>query len=132
MIDTNVLVSSAITSGGNPERIMNAVSDKQLQLYCSQEIMEEYKRVLAYDKLGIAIETQAKIVRAIEELGILVEPVASVMPIADETDRVFFDTAKTCGATLVTGNTKHYPAASFITTAADFVRRSYNGQHWGQ
>ncbi|MCL2411348.1 MAG: putative toxin-antitoxin system toxin component, PIN family [Treponema sp.] len=41
VIDTNVLVSSAISSGGNPERIMNAISDKQLQLCYSQEIILE-------------------------------------------------------------------------------------------
>jgi len=41
-----------------------------------------------------------------------------VMP--DESDRTFYDTAKTCGAVLVTGNMRHYPSESFIMTPAKF------------
>jgi len=125
VIDTNVLVSSAISGGGNPERIMNGVSDKHLQLCYSQEILDEYKRVLAYDKLKISVETQGKIVRAIEKTGLLIEPTTSDFPMADETDRVFYDTAKTSGATLVTGNVKHFPGESFIMTPSDFVKEHY-------
>jgi len=122
VIDTNVLVSSAISSGGNPERIMNGVSDKQLQLCYSREIIDEYKRVLAYERLKISVETQAKIVKAIEKTGLLVEPATSDFPMTDETDRIFYDTAKTSGATLVTGNVRHFPDESFIMTPSDFVK----------
>jgi len=39
----------------------------------------------------------------------------------DETDRVFYDTAKASGAILITGNIRHYPAMPFIMTPADFL-----------
>jgi predicted nucleic acid-binding protein len=39
----------------------------------------------------------------------------------DETDRKFYDTAKSSSATLITGNMKHYPAEPFIMTPADFI-----------
>ena len=125
VIDTNVLVSSAISPGGNPERIMNSVSDKQLQLCYSQEIIDEYKRVFAYDRLKISVETQGKIIKAIERAGLLVDPAASDFPMADETDRIFYDTAKASGATLVTGNARHFPGESFIMTPSDFVKAYY-------
>ena len=125
VIDTNVLVSSAISPGGNPERIMNSVSDKQLQLCYSQEIIDEYKRVFAYDRLKISVETQGKIIKAIERAGLLVDPAASDFPMADETDRIFYDTAKASGATLVTGNARHFPGESFIMTPSDFVKAHY-------
>jgi len=126
VIDTNVLVSSAITSGGNPEKIMKSVSDRQLQLFYSQEILNEYERVLAYEKLGIEGLTQAKIINSIKNLGTLIEPEASSIPFADESDRTFYDTAKASAATLVTGNTKHFPDEPFITTPVDFIVSTEN------
>jgi hypothetical protein len=39
----------------------------------------------------------------------------------DESDRVFYDVAKTAGAYLITGNTKHFPQEPFILTPAEFV-----------
>jgi hypothetical protein len=40
---------------------------------------------------------------------------------ADESDRKFFDAAKTCGAVLITGNKKHYPPEPFILSPAEFL-----------
>ena len=125
VIDTNVLVSSAISSGGNPEKIMNSVSDKQLQLCYCHEIIDEYRRVLAYDRLKISIEIQREIIKAIERVGLLVDPAVSDFPMADETDRVFYDTAKASGAMLVTGNIRHFPPESFIMTPLDFIKACY-------
>jgi hypothetical protein len=39
----------------------------------------------------------------------------------DEDDRVFYDTAKTAGAYLIPGNTKHFPQEPFILTPAQFL-----------
>ena len=60
VIDTNVLVSANLTSEGNPAKILNLVSYSELQLFYCQEILNEYKRVLAYDKLDIPPTTQSK------------------------------------------------------------------------
>ena len=126
VIDTNVLISSAITSGGNPEKIMNLVSDRQLMLYYSRKIINEYERVLAYEKFGIKDLTQAKIINSIKFLGILIEPEVSNIPFSDESDKTFYDTAKTSASTLVTGNIKHFPDEPFIMTPADFIIRINN------
>jgi len=40
---------------------------------------------------------------------------------SDEDDRIFYDTAKSANAVLVTGNKKHYPDESFIMTPAEFL-----------
>jgi len=42
---------------------------------------------------------------------------------SDESDRVFYDTAKTIGAILVTGNIKHYPDEPLIMTPAVFMKK---------
>ena len=121
VIDTNVLVSSTLSSEGNSARIMNLISDKQIQLFYCPAIMDEYKRVLAYEKLSITMQTQRSVVNAIEELGIMIEPVAGDIPLPDESDRVFYDTARISGSILITGNIKHYPTEAFVMTPTAFL-----------
>jgi predicted nucleic acid-binding protein len=74
--------------------------------------------------LRINTVTQTKIIDLIIEVGMLVAPLQSDIPFRDESDRKFYDAAKTCGAVLVTGNGKHYPVdvEDFIMTPASFVR----------
>ena len=121
VIDTNVLVSSILSSEGNPAKVMNLVSDKQIQLFYSSVILDEYKRVLAYKKLNIITQTQRRIIDVIEDLGTLIEPTASDIILHDESDRIFYDVARASEAILITGNLKHYPAEIFIMTPADFL-----------
>lgn len=121
VIDTNILVSAHISSRGNPALIMRMVSYGELQLVYSTEILDEYKRVLAYEKLDIPVQAQNKAIEAVKALGLLVEPIKSSIPLPDESDRAFYDAAKLSGATLITGNIKHFPAEQSIMTPADFV-----------
>ena len=121
VIDTNVLVSSMLSSEGNSARIMNLISDKQIQLFYCPAIMDEYKRVLAYEKLSITTQTQRSVVNAIEELGIMIKPAAGDIPLPDESDRVFYDTARISGSILITGNIKHYPTEAFVMTPTAFL-----------
>ena len=121
VLDTNVLVSANLTSEGNPAKIVNMVSYSKMQLFYCTKILDEYKRVLAYEKLDIPATTQSKAIEGISKLGKLIEPTISTIPLSDETDRIFYDTAKESGAILVTGNTKHFPNKSFIMTPADFL-----------
>ena len=121
VIDTNVLVSSIITPSGKSAMIMRMFFSGAIQATFSQPIIDEYKRVLSYEKLGIAEETKTDIIDAILELGSIIEPSVSSFSIADESDRIFYDTAKESGGILITGNIKHYPDEPFIMTPSDFV-----------
>jgi len=93
VIDTNVVVSSNLTLRGNPAEIMKLFYTGTLQLFYSDGILNEYKRVLAYERLNIAMGTQEDIIKAIEVGGVKIAPPASTIPMIDETDRVFYDTA---------------------------------------
>ena len=121
VIDTNVLISSALSPEGPPSRIMGLISNKEIQLFYCLAIIDEYKRVLAYDKLNILPQIQERAINEIIRLGILTVPDVSDVPLLDEDDRVFYDTAKDNEAILITGNTKHYPDESFIMTPSDFL-----------
>ena len=80
-------------------------------------------RVLAYEHLRIDVGTQHTIISDLQEFGKLIDPRESSIPMEDETDRIFYDTAKASGAVLVTGNIKHYPDEPFIMTPAEFLKR---------
>jgi len=59
-----------------------------------------------------------------KEYGETSTPEKSDIPISDETDRIFLDTAMANGATLITGNKKDYPDKPFIVTPAELLRIS--------
>ena len=123
VIDTNIIVSSALSEKGKPAEIMNLCFSGVLQVFYNAEIFDEYKRVLSYRRLNIAIEIQVGIINAIAEVGTLINTIASTMPLPDEADRVFYDTARASGAILITGNIKHFPARSFIMTPAAYLEK---------
>ncbi|MCL1858867.1 MAG: putative toxin-antitoxin system toxin component, PIN family [Oscillospiraceae bacterium] len=122
VVDTNIIISAAISVNGNPAVIMDLVSDKAIQAYYNDEILDEYKRVLAYERLKIDPAKQVEIIEKIKEVGILIKPEKSNLPLPDESDRIFYDTAQEVGAILITGNIKHYPDEEFILTPSEYIK----------
>ena len=55
--------------------------------------------------------------------GIEIEVAKSDIAFADESDRIFYDTANESGSTLITGNFKHYPASRFIMVPTAFLNK---------
>ena len=122
VIDTNVVISAAMSAHGNPARIIEYVTENNdIQIYLNNEILAEYKDVLSRPPLRIAIDKQDKAIDLFKREGIFIEPAKSNIPFADESDRIFYDTAKECGAILITGNSKHYPIEPLIMTPTDFM-----------
>jgi putative PIN family toxin of toxin-antitoxin system len=123
VLDTNILVSALINEKGKPRKILNLFYDKEILVYYSDNIIEEYKDVLSRKELGINPEKVGKVINAIRKIGLRVEPLESVFDMPDESDRIFYDTAKPTGSWLITGNTKHYPAENFVITISDFCEK---------
>jgi len=123
VLDTNVIISATISSLGNPAKIINLIaSDENMQIYYSSEILAEYARVLSYERLNFSEEKKVHALNVIKKYGLLIQPtIISEIPFIDESDRIFYDTAKAGNAYLVTGNLKHYPEESHILTPAQFV-----------
>ena len=121
VLDTNIIISSRISAAGNTMKIMRLIADGQLNLYYNSEILNEYKRVLAYKKFNFSIESQKATIEDIENIGTIINPTASTILLPDESDRVFYDTAKAANAYLITGNLKHYPEEPHILTPTQFV-----------
>lgn len=123
VLDTNIIISAALSPSGTPAKVISAISaNEELQLFYTTDILAEYEGVLSREKFNIAPEEQGHIVHAIKVVGIETErPTPSEIPLPDEDDRIFYDTAKSIGAILVTGNRKHYPSESFIMPPSDFL-----------
>ncbi|MDR1328143.1 MAG: putative toxin-antitoxin system toxin component, PIN family [Oscillospiraceae bacterium] len=121
VLDTNILVSALLSPLGNPAKIYRMFLTENLKVVYSSKILAEYCDVLFRPHLKIPAEEASKVLEAIQEHGARIEPTPSAHYMVDEDDRIFYDTSKSAGAYLVTGNKKHYSDEAFILTPADFL-----------
>lgn len=120
VIDTNVVVSAFLSPHGNPAKVLALFFKGELQTYYSGDILAEYEDVLSRPVLKIEPEKIKRFFEIIRETATLLEPITSDIDLPDESDRIFYDTAKKSGAVLITGNIKHYPAEDFVMTPNQF------------
>jgi putative PIN family toxin of toxin-antitoxin system len=125
VLDTNVLVSALIIRGSIPDHIITMVKNRMFQPLYSNAILVEYREVLSRPKFNFHAKDIQRAINGIIRVGAIVDIISSNFPMPDETDRKFYDVARTAGAILITGNTKHYPDEPFILTPAAFVQKYY-------
>ncbi len=121
VLDTNILVSAFWSQSGKSAQILRMFIDDKLLLIYSREILAEYKIVLNRPVFQFSRVKIDEAINQIRKYGILVEPPESDIPFSDESDRKFYDAARVYGATLITGNQKHYPSSPLVQTAAEFL-----------
>lgn len=125
--DTNVLVSALLNSFGPPGRVIDLVLAGEVVVAYDDRIMSEWREVLRREKFGFSardVETLLDFVEK-EGLGVNPPPLAGDLPAPD--DVPFLEVAHAGEATLVTGNTKHYPPEARrgveVTDPAAFLDR---------
>lgn len=124
-MEMSIIISAAISDKGNPAKILQMVFDEELVPVFDSLIFSEYKNVLSRAKFKFSQELQGFILKALErgaEEFSLPAIKTSTVPFTDETDRKFYDVARSCGVILVSGNTKHFPNEPFIMTPAQFLQ----------
>jgi len=121
VLDTNVLVSALWTPAGNASVIMGLTLTNKVIPCFDQRIIDEYRTVLSRPRLAFPPDQVEKFLMEIIDRGLSVTVSPSTISMPDETDRKFFDVAGFCEAYLITGNLKHYPKASFVTSPAHFL-----------
>jgi len=124
VLDTNVIVSALLSNHGKPYEVWRKALTGDFAVCCSDGVIAEYLDVLSRPRLGIAGSDMADVLGLFEHHGIWLVPRKSSIPFIDEDDRVFYDTAKSGGALLVTGNKKHYPVDSDVLSPAAFLERT--------
>ena len=125
VIDTNVLVSSFLSSGP-PAIIIDLVRDGKIVLFYTDSILCEYRDVLSRKKFNFSPFQVIHLIHHIVRTGILIRSNESYVKTTDKTDQVFYDAVMGASINygqvyLVTGNTRHFPVRSFIVTPAKFI-----------
>ncbi len=126
VIDTNVLVSAMLKFQSVLGQIANEVLLGDLIPLLSDEIIAEYREVLARPKFQFDQNTVEILIDGIVDRGIYVDavPVEEIIP--DPKDIVFYEVVmegrkEHDNAYLVTGNSKHFPVKSFIVTPKEML-----------
>ena len=126
VIDTNVIVSSLLTK--NPLSpvmlVMHELFAGKVQLFVNDAILAEYREVLSRPKFELDKKAVDETLENIKNLCINVDAPQSGVELPDPKDIVFYDVALACrdrDASLVTGNTKHFPGVPFVVTPREFL-----------
>ena len=122
VLDTNIVVSSLMTSKGNCADILKLAVKRKILIFYNKEIIDEYKRVLRYPKLSFKPRKIKIHVNLILRKGIAMKAEKSTFKMTDEDDRKFYDLYKTAEAILITGNLKHFPKEDLIMKPATFMK----------
>ncbi len=108
MLDTNVVVSALLNSFGKPARVLDLALAGELVVAYDDRVFSEWREVLLREKFGFPPADVDSLLAFFEEEGLRVTPSPLGVELPDPDDLVFLEVAREVGATLVTGNLKHY------------------------
>jgi len=108
VLDTNVLVSALLNPFGAPARLLALVTSGDLVAAYDERILAEWNDVLRRPRFAFPSSEIDALLRTLEREGLRVSGnVEAHLP--DPDDASFLEVAATCGATLITGNVRHFP-----------------------
>jgi putative PIN family toxin of toxin-antitoxin system len=125
--DTNVIVSAIWKPGSIPASLVALAMEKQVRLFFSPAIFEEYQEVLKRPKFGFNPQLVEAFLRDLTDAGEMVRPTQMVNKSPDKADNRFLECSQAAQADyLVTGNRRHFPFLTFegtkIVTPSTFAR----------
>lgn len=131
VIDTNVLVSALLKFQSIPGQIIKEVLVGDLIPLLCDEILDEYREVLARPKFKFDKNDVEILINGIINRGIFVDAKSVVEFIPDPDDAVFYEVVmegrkKNSNSYLVTGNIKHFPVKPFIVTPKEMYDILHN------
>ena len=110
VLDTNVIVSAHLKEEGLERFVLDLALARKLQLFLSDEILEEYEGVLVLPAFKLSPAKVAASLRLIEKAAMIVYPQKKITAAKDPDDNKFLECAADAQADyLVTGNKKHFP-----------------------
>lgn len=126
VIDTNVLVSALLakSESSNPARLIEATISGTIVPVYNDEIIDEYREVLARKKFRFNQELVARILAIFTSFGFKTDRKnCSSEYFPDPDDVVFYEVAMSIDdAYLVTGNIKHFPVKPLIVTPSQMIK----------
>lgn len=132
VIDTNVLVSAMLKFQSVPGQIASEALLGDLTPLLCDEIVAEYREVLARPKFKFDQRAVETLIDGIIDRGIFVDAVQVEEVIPDPKDVVFYEVVmegrkEHDDAYLVTGNIKHFPIKSFVVTPKEMLDIMHKG-----
>lgn len=107
VLDSNVIIS-ALVFGGKPRDILELVISGRLQLYLSNQILEETGGVLKGNKFQFPAHVVDAILKELEALAHLVEPQISIACIVDDpTDNKILECATASDSEYIVTGDEH-------------------------
>lgn len=108
VIDTNVLISAALTSGGTCDQLLRAAMAGRIHLAWNAPMLAEYRAVLLRPKFGFSRPVVDSLLAAFDLAHQV--PATPTPPLPDPDDEVFLAAAlATPDQILINGNTSHFP-----------------------
>ena len=125
-IDTNVLVSALLNFRSNPGQVLLSVFNGETVPLINEEILAEYREVLARKKFHFPPELVEVILTRLAACSLNISDDSKDYPeVGDPKDRCFYAVTmserQSEDALLVTGNIRHFPVKTFVVTPARFV-----------
>lgn len=121
VIDTNVLVFALLSPSGSPARVFDHALNGNVIICYDSRIIAEYQEVLQRAKFGFDKRAVNQIVDFIIHSGASIVPEPMPEAFEDESDKVFYEVAKTAKGYLVTGNAKHFPKDPIVVGPQEFL-----------
>jgi putative PIN family toxin of toxin-antitoxin system len=110
VIETNTVVSAALKPDGLQRTVLVLAITKPARLYVSDVIMDEYREVLAREKMNIRKGHRQQLIQLIKRHSHTVTPVRPLHLPPDPDDNKFLECRDAVRADyLVTGNQRHFP-----------------------
>jgi hypothetical protein len=112
VIDTNIVISGLLWSGG-PNQILKLAEQNKITLIATQETLIEFERVLNYPKFDKRIQqlglSRAKLLEFYKKLVIVVPKISldNMIVVIDPTDDEFLSAAKSGNAELIVSGDPH-------------------------
>ena len=111
VLDTNVVVSAALTRSGPSSAILELADQGLIQLWISPAIFDEYKEILGRLRVGVLPERARRMLSGLQRMGQFFAPTKTVSISPDADDNMVIECAEAAKAHyLVTGNIRHFPA----------------------
>jgi uncharacterized protein len=110
VLDTNVIVSAALTPEGAEAAVLVLCLNQRLQMCVSDAVLAEYEDVLSRPKFRRSAVFVQRLMSSIRDSSQQVRPTQTVAVSPDEQDNRVLECAEAADADyLVTGNKRHFP-----------------------
>jgi len=125
VMDTNIVVSAAISSDGTPARIFELFLEKSILNYTTDEIIDEISEVIDRPLLGIDKDYKKFILDNFKLLSVIIKPTFDEDAVPDKDDNKFINCALSAKADIISGDSHLLKLGSYkgvkILSAKQFL-----------